>query len=153
ADTDLLTDRLWVQVQNFLGQRLANAFANNGDPFINGLDILSGSRALIGTRGRATSSRPFTTAQALQRQAEDRFRETEQQLQQELSDTARRLNELQTGRNESGALVLSAEQRAELERFRDRQLEVRRELRDVRRQLNADIDSLGSWLKFLNVWL
>lgn len=153
ADTDLLTDRLWVQVQNFLGQRLANAFANNGDLFINGLDILSGSSALIGIRGRATSSRPFTTVQALQRQAEDRFRETEQQLQQELSDTERRLNELQTGRNESGALVLSAEQRAELERFRDRQLEVRRELRDVRRQLNADIDSLGSWLKFLNVWL
>jgi ABC-type uncharacterized transport system involved in gliding motility auxiliary subunit len=153
ADTDVLTDRLWVQVQNFLGQRLANAFANNGDLFINGIDILSGSSALIGIRGRATSNRPFTTVQALQRKAEERFRETEQQLQQELSDTERRLNELQTGRNESGALVLSAEQRAELERFRARQLEVRRELRDVRRQLNADIDSLGSWLKFINVWL
>ncbi len=152
ADTDVLTDRLWVQVQNFLGQRVANAFANNGDLFINGLDILSGSSALIGIRGRATSSRPFTTVQALQRQAEERFRETEQQLQQELSDTERRLNELQTGRNESGALVLSAEQRTELERFRGRQLEVRSELRNVRRQLNADIDSLGSWLKFLNVW-
>lgn len=153
ADTDVLTDRLWVQVQNFLGQRLANAFANNGDLFINGLDILSGSSALIGIRGRATSSRPFTTVQALQRQAEERFRETEQQLQQELTDTERRLNELQTGRSESGALVLSPEQRRELERFRERQLEVRGELRDVRRQLNADIDSLGSWLKFLNVWL
>ena len=31
ADTDVLSDRLWVQVQNFLGQRLMNAFANNGD--------------------------------------------------------------------------------------------------------------------------
>jgi ABC-type uncharacterized transport system involved in gliding motility auxiliary subunit len=153
ADTDVLTDRVWVQVQSILGQRLANAFANNGDLFINALDTLSGSSALIGIRGRATSSRPFTTVQELQRKAEDRFRETEQQLQQELADTERRLNELQTGRSESGALVLSPEQRAELDRFRDRQLEVRRELRDVRRQLNADIDSLGMWLKFLNVWL
>lgn len=156
ADTDLLTDRLWVQVQNFLGQRLANAFANNGDLFINAVDTLGGSSALIGIRGRATSTRPFTTVQEIQRRAEDRFRDTEQQLQQELSDTEQRLNELQTGRRDDaggGALILSAEQRAELERFRDRQIEIRRELRQVRRQLDADIDSLGAWLKFLNVWL
>lgn len=153
ADTDLLTDRLWVQVTNFLGQRLANAFANNGDLFVNALDVLTGSGDLIGIRGRATSHRPFTTVQELQRRAEERFRESERQLQDELAETERRLNELQTGRTESGALVLSPEQRAELERFRQRQLEVRKELREVRRQLNADIDSLGSWLKFLNVWL
>lgn len=156
GDTDLLTDRLWVQVQNFLGQRLLNAFANNGDFFINAVDAMSGSSALIGIRGRATSMRPFTTVQAIQRQAEDRFRDTERQLQQELSDTEQRLNELQTGRqgeDGAGALILSAEQRQELERFRERQLEIRGELRQVRRQLDADIDSLGAWLKFLNVWL
>ena len=155
GDTDLLTDRLWVQVQNFLGQRLLNAFANNGDFFINAVDTLSGSSSLIGIRGRATSTRPFTTVQDIQRRAEDRFRDTESQLQQELSDTEQRLNELQTGQQQEGggALILSAEQRQELERFRDRQIEIRRELRQVRRQLDADIDSLGSWLKFLNVWL
>jgi ABC-type uncharacterized transport system involved in gliding motility auxiliary subunit len=155
GDTDLLTDRLWVQVQNFLGQRLLNAFANNGDFFINSVDTLSGSSSLIGIRGRATSTRPFTTVQDIQRRAEDRFRDTESQLQQELSDTEQRLNELQTGQQQEGggALILSAEQRQELERFRDRQIEIRRELRQVRRQLDADIDSLGSWLKFLNVWL
>jgi ABC-type uncharacterized transport system involved in gliding motility auxiliary subunit len=153
ADTDLLTDRLWVQVQNFLGQRVVNAFANNGDFFINAVDTLSGSSALIGIRGRATSARPFTTVQQIQRQAEERFRATEQQLQDELSETERRLNELQTGQDQGGALILSAEQRQELDRFRDRQLEIRRELRQVRRQLDADIESLGAWLKFLNVWL
>jgi ABC-type uncharacterized transport system involved in gliding motility auxiliary subunit len=153
ADTDLLTDRLWVQVQNFLGQRLANAFANNGDFFINAVDTLGGSSALIGIRGRATSNRPFTTVQAIQRQAEDRFRATERQLQQELSETERRLNELQTGQDNGGAMILSPEQRRELERFRNRQVEIRRELRQVRRQLDADIESLGAWLKFLNVWL
>lgn len=153
ADTDLLTDRLWVQVQNFLGQRLVNAFANNGDLFINTVDTLSGSSALIGVRGRATSTRPFTTVEAIQRRAEERFRDTERQLQDELAETERRLNELQTRQEPGQALILSAEQRAELERFRDRQLEIRRELRQVRRQLDADIDRLGSWLKFVNVWL
>ena len=153
ADTDLLSDRMWVQVQNFLGQRLLNAFANNGDLFVNAVDTLAGSSALIGIRGRATSARPFTTVQEIQRGAEERFRATEQQLQEELRETERRLNELQTGRSEAGALILSDDQRRELERFRERQIEIRRELRQVRRQLDADIESLGSWLKFLNVWL
>jgi ABC-type uncharacterized transport system involved in gliding motility auxiliary subunit len=155
ADTDLLTDRMWVQVQNFLGQRLINAFANNGDFFVNAVDTLSGSSSLIGIRGRATATRPFTTVEAIQRNAEERFRNTEQQLQQELTDLEQRLNELQSGRQQEagGALILSAEQRQELENFRKRQIEIRRELRQVRRQLDADIDSLGAWLKFLNVWL
>ncbi len=153
ADTDLLSDRLWVQVQNFLGQRLMNAFANNGDFFINAVDTMAGSSSLIGIRGRATSSRPFTTVQDIQRQAEDRFRETENQLQEELRETEQRLNELQTTQGEGGALILSPEQRQTLEQFRDRQVEIRRELRQVRRQLDADIQNLGSWLKFLNVWL
>ena len=33
ADTDFLIDGFWVQVQNFFGQRIANAFAGNGDTF------------------------------------------------------------------------------------------------------------------------
>ena len=79
--------------------------------------------------------------------------EAQVRLQEELVETEQRLNELQASQGEGGALILSAEQRHELERFRARQLEIRRELRQVRRQLDADIDSLGSWLKFLNVWL
>jgi ABC-type uncharacterized transport system involved in gliding motility auxiliary subunit len=35
ADTDLLSDHLWVQSQNFFGQRVTNTFANNGDFFVN----------------------------------------------------------------------------------------------------------------------
>ncbi|MEO8010521.1 MAG: Gldg family protein, partial [Dokdonella sp.] len=74
ADTDLLADRLWVQVQNFLGQKLMNAFANNGDFALNSVDNLTGSSALISIRGRATSQRPFTTVEAIKRTADERFR-------------------------------------------------------------------------------
>jgi ABC-type uncharacterized transport system involved in gliding motility auxiliary subunit len=49
--------------------------------------------------------------------------------------------------------VLSAEQRAELQRFQQRKVEIRRELRQVRRQLDADIESLGNWLKVINIAL
>jgi ABC-type uncharacterized transport system involved in gliding motility auxiliary subunit len=90
GDVDILSDRLWVQAQNFLGQRLVTAFANNGDFVINALDNLSGSAALIGLRSRATYTRPFTTVEALRRQADLEFRATEDRLEAELTQTEHR---------------------------------------------------------------
>lgn len=153
ADTDLLSNRLWVRVQDFFGQKMMNAFANNGDLFINAVDNLSGSSDLISIRGRATSYRPFTTVEELKRAADDRFRSKEQELQRELSDTERKLSELQRGKSEDQAMVLSPEQKGELEKFLKRKLEIRKELREVRRRLDADIEALGSRLKFLNIAL
>src|SRR6185295_433435 len=111
GDVDMLSDRLWVQVQNFLGQRLAQPFANNGDFVVNALDNLSGSADLIGLRSRATFTRSFTTVDKLRRDADAKFRETEKELQAQLSDTERKLGELQAGRNDkSSALMNSAQQ-------------------------------------------
>ncbi len=153
ADTDLLADRLWVQVQNFLGQKIINAFANNGDLVLNTIDNLTGSSALISIRGRATSQRPFTTVEALKRSADDRFRAKEKELQQELQETERKLAQLQSAKTNDQALILSSEQKSELDKFVKRKAEIRRELRDVRRSLDAEIESLGSRLKFLNIVL
>lgn len=153
ADTDVLSDRLWVQVQNFFGQKLMNAFANNGDLIINIVDNIAGSADLIGIRGRATSARPFTTVEAIKRQADQRFRQKEQELQQELADAEQKLNELQQGKSAESATILTPEQQAELERFREDKLRIRKELRQVRRQLDADIESLGGKLKLINIGL
>src|SRR3984885_8630760 len=43
ADTDLLSDYLWVREQNFFGQRMTQAVASNGDMVQNALDNLAGS--------------------------------------------------------------------------------------------------------------
>ncbi|TAH47419.1 MAG: hypothetical protein EYC71_01250 [Gammaproteobacteria bacterium] len=153
ADTDILGDRLWVQVQNFLGQQLMNAFADNGDFVLNAVDNLTGSSALISIRGRATSQRPFSTVEALRRGADERFRAKEKELQNELQETERKLSQLQSAKTSDQQLVLSAEQKSELENFTRRKGEIRKELRDVRRSLDADIESLGSRLKFINIVL
>ncbi|WP_020564594.1 GldG family protein [Methylosarcina fibrata] len=153
ADTDLLSNRLWVHIQNFFGQSLMNAFANNGDWFINAVDNLTGSSDLISIRGRGTSSRPFTRVDALKLAADDRFQVKEQELQQELNETERKLTELQSGKSKDQKFVLSPAQQQELDNFLKRKLEIRKELREVRRQLDADIDALGAWLKFVNIAL
>ena len=153
ADTDMLSDRLWVQVRPFFGQKLMNAFANNGDFAVNALDNMEGSSELISIRGRATSQRPFTTVEALKRSADERFRAKEQELQKELSDTERKLTELQSAKSADQAQILSPEQKSELENFLKRKLEIRKELRSVRRQLDAEIESLGTRLKLVNIVL
>jgi gliding motility-associatede transport system auxiliary component len=153
GDVDILSDRLWVQTQNFLGQRLMTAFANNGDFVINALDNLSGSAALIGLKSRATFTRPFTTVEELRRNAELEFRATEQRLENELTQTEQKLGELQAARKDGNSLLMSPEQQNEVQRFLDEQVRIRQELRSVRRSLDQDIDRLGTTLKIINIVL
>jgi ABC-type uncharacterized transport system involved in gliding motility auxiliary subunit len=153
ADTDVLSDRLWAQSTNFMGQRLLTAFANNGDLFINAVDNLTGDTDLISIRGRATSQRPFTKVEELKRSADIAMRSQEQKLQGELSETERKLTELQSAKSQDQQMVLSPEQKAELDKFMKRKVEIRKELREVRRRLDADIESLGTRLKFYNILL
>ncbi len=153
ADTDILTDRFWVQKQNFLGQTLVNSFADNGTLVVNAVDHLLGSSDLISIRTRTTSSRPFQRVERLRLEAENRFRATEQRLQVELDETERKLAAMQNARTEADLAVLSADQQAEIQRFMDQRLQIRRDLRQVRHELDRDIDALGSRLKIINIAL
>lgn len=151
ADTDVLTDRLWAQVQSFFGQEIVNAFASNGDLVINAVDNLIGSADLISVRTRAGSTRPFSTVEALRAEADARFRANERHLQTRLDETEEKLAALQKARDDGNALSLNSAQQEELLRFQDEKLQIRKALRQVRRQLDEDIQSLGRRLKFLNI--
>lgn len=151
GDVDMLTDRFWVQVQNFFGQRLASAFANNGDFVFNALDNLTGDSDLISIRGRASYRRPFDRVEELTRKADEQFRTTEERLQEELAQTEKRLGELQANRDDENTLIVSDEQRAEIEQFLEQKLRIRKELRQVRRNLDKDIKQLGTRLKAINI--
>ncbi|MBT4518942.1 MAG: ABC transporter [Halieaceae bacterium] len=153
ADVDMLTDRLWVSVQNFFGQRIASPFANNGDLVTNALDNLAGSSALISIRSRGRFTRPFDVVDRLRREAESRNLAQADELQIRLSETERKLTDLQQSRSETGVLTLSTEQEQALLEFQEEKLKVRKELREVRHQLDKDIEALGSWLKFINIAL
>src|SRR5579863_7064230 len=151
ADTDLLMDYMWVQTREVFGQRVSQAFANNGDLVANILDNLSGTSALISVRGRATFSRPFERVEALRRQADDRLRGKALELQAELQQTETKLTELQSKRNDQSSLMLSPEQEAELKRFVAEKARVRKELRETQRGLDVDINRLNTWLKVINI--
>jgi ABC-type uncharacterized transport system involved in gliding motility auxiliary subunit len=153
ADTDVLSDRLWVQVQNFFGQQVASAFADNGSFVANLVENMSGSSALIEVRSRGQFSRPFVVVEELRRLAEAKYLKNAEDLQARLAETDRRLSELELARVEDGLLTLSPEQEATLVNFREEKLRIRKALREVRHRLDQDIEQLGGKLKFINILL
>ena len=153
ADADMLADRFWVVVQEFLGNRIAVPSAANSALVINALDNLTGSGDLISVRNRGTFTRPFTRVVALKQQAERAFRAKEQELIAQLEETEQRLLELEESNRGNDTLVITDAQREELVEFRQERVRIRKELREVRRQLRADIEALESWLKFANIGL
>ncbi len=154
ADTDILTNRLWVQVQNFFGQQIASPFADNGDFLINAVDNLAGSSDLIDIRGRGRFSRPFEVVEILRREADARFQHKERELLARLQDMESKLDELQQQKGAGeDALNLNQEQVDALDSFQAEKLKIRKDLREVRHQLGSDIESLGSWLKAINIAL
>jgi len=160
ADVDMLSDFMWVRWQNFLGQRTASAWANNGDFAWNALDNLAGSSDLISVRGRASFLRPFERVDALRTAAEDRFRSEQKELEQQLAQTEQKLEALQANRAESPSsrsaqpqVILTADQERELQRFQKEKLRIRKELRDVKLGLDRDIRSLGNRIKLIDIVL
>ena len=153
ADTDFLSDRMWVQVAQFLGRRIPQPFANNADLIINALDNLSGSADLVSIRSRGRYSRPFTRVLDLQRKADDRLRTEEGELLSRLAETESSLAELNQA--EDGELVgqITPEIQSEIDRFNVELLETRRRLRDVQYQLTEDIERLGANLKAIDTAL
>lgn len=153
ADSDMLRDRFWVQVQNFIGQRIALPTSGNGNFVINALDNLSGSNDLISVRSRGDYTRPFTRVREIQQQAEQRFRKKEQELRTRLRETEQKIQQLQQQRQDGNALILSEQQQQEIARFREEKVRIRKELRDVRHRLRKDIERLETRLKFINIGL
>jgi ABC-type uncharacterized transport system involved in gliding motility auxiliary subunit len=151
ADTDILDDRFWVQVQDFFGQRVAVPNAGNGDFVANAIEVLAGGNDLISLRSRGTSARPFEVVQKIQQSADDRYQASEKQLEQQLKDTQAKIKDLR-GQDGGGAgVTLAAEQTQAIENFRGQMVQIRRQLREVQLALRQDIDRLKGELEFFDI--
>ncbi|MBI1237782.1 MAG: ABC transporter [Alphaproteobacteria bacterium] len=155
ADSDIFDDRFWVQVQQFLGQRMAVPIADNAAFVLNAAENLLGSSALISLRTRASSTRPFAVVDELRRRAETRYLAEQQRLEAKLDETQSRIDALQRTARPDGAsgAVLTPEQEAEIDRFLKERAATRGELRTVQRELTREIESLGTMLAIINIAL
>ena len=152
GDADILAGQFWLQPENVYGRQVGVPIANNAEFIVNVLDNLSGSDELIGLRSRGLSYRPFVRVEQIRRDAEARYRETEQEISRKLKETQTKLQELRAGEAASSSSVLTDEQKQAIENFRHEVISLRQQLRDVQHALRKDIDSLDTWLKIVNIW-
>lgn len=155
ADSDLFDDRFWVQVQNFMGDRIAVPTADNAAFVVNAVENLMGSNDLISLRAREPADRPFTLVEEIRRKAEARYLAEEQRLEKRIAETERRLAALRAElpAGEEGNALLTDAQEAEMRALQRELAEGRRALRDVQADLRRDVDALGSRLAFINMAL
>ena len=153
ADVDFLADYFYVD------PRTGGSGADNASFALNAIDVLGGSDALVSLRSRAPSVRNMELVEQMERDAERRIRDRQEELQAELRDTEARLAELQSRGRGSGFFAgdlgaeLTTEESAEIDRFRTRVVEVRSALRRTERELRGDISRLEAGVVFINVWL
>lgn len=162
ADTDLLSDRIWLKIQDLYGRpvpdsRVGNepvmiAWEDNAFFVINALDSLSGSDALNSLRSRGRYSRPFIVVEQMQLRADASFREKEAVLQLRLDEAEHKLAQVQEQRADKHQEI-DAQQQSTIRQFTQEKMRIRQQLREVQYQLNTDIDALGGLLKVINIAL
>jgi ABC-type uncharacterized transport system involved in gliding motility auxiliary subunit len=157
ADSDILADRFWVRMADFLGQQVATPFSDNGPFVANLIGTLTGSDALIGLRSRGDTNRPFTLVAAMQSDAEAKFRRTQQALQAHLDETQKQLKTLRSGGGEADKgkqdAVITPDQRSAIDAARQDMLETRQKLRAVQLELNRDISTLADEMRVFTIVL
>ncbi|MDD5350214.1 MAG: GldG family protein [Chthoniobacteraceae bacterium] len=158
GDSDMLQNQVAVSEQQnpFGGGRMVLPANGNLAFAQNAVEALTGDSNLIAVRSRTSRDRPFTVVQRMQQAAEASYRDKIRDLEFSLTDTQRKLTELQQRRQASGdksaqRFILSPEQQTELENFRKTEASVKMQLKEVRRSLRAKTDALENSLKWLNI--
>ena len=153
SDADMLSDNYYVSRQNFLGFKIARVFNDNLNFLLNANEMLTGSEALISIRSRGKFERPFTKVQELEKKAQAKWLSREQELTRKVEETNQKLRQLEQQKDTSQAVIISDKQEAEIKKFQKEKTRIKKELKEVRRNLRADIEKLGTTIKFINIFL
>ena len=153
ADGDFLMDDACVMMLRTPFGNVPQLANDNIALFAGVIEQFAGREELIGLRTRRSSNRPFDVVEKLRASATEKWQQREADFQAELQKTQARLSQLQSEKSGDERFILSREQREEIAKLRQAQADTRRELKNVRKELTADIDSLGTRLKWYNIAL
>ena len=153
ADSDFLMDDACVMMLRTPFGNVPQLANDNIALFAGVIEQFAGREELIGLRSRRSSNRPFDVVERLRASATEKWQQKEADFQAELQRTQERLSALQREKKGDERYILSREQQDEIVKLRKAQADTRRELKNVRKELTADIDSLGTMLKWFNIAL
>jgi ABC-type uncharacterized transport system involved in gliding motility auxiliary subunit len=152
GDVDFLNDAYSVEVNPMLGM----AMPRNGNLALvqNLVEQASGDVNLVGARGRASVSRPFTVVQKMEAEARARYQGKIEGLNRKVEELQSKLNDVQIKQEgNTSKIILTKEQQEAIARFKEDQVAARKELRQERRNLDVEVKNLENRVKWLNIAL
>jgi ABC-type uncharacterized transport system involved in gliding motility auxiliary subunit len=152
ADTDFLADENCVRNESIgFGLSSMRLIDDNLPLFANAVEQLAGRDELIGIRSRGSFQRPFAVVDDIEYRAMLQWQKQAEDLAKEEEEARNQIQELQKQKQGSQKQLFSREQQDAYDRFRARELEVKHELRAVNKNLRSDIETLGVWVKAVNI--
>jgi ABC-type uncharacterized transport system involved in gliding motility auxiliary subunit len=150
GDADFMYDAYCVEVNAMFGI----AIPRNGNLALvqNLVEQAAGDANLVGTRGRASVSRPFTVVQRMEAEARARYQSKIEGLNRKVEDLQNKLNDVQVKKEGNSAkIILTKDQQDAIANFKKQQVEARKDLRRERRNLDVDVKNLENRVKWLNI--
>lgn len=152
TDADFLADRFSVEsLDGLFGAQVMQPRGDNLALCANAVEQMSGNADLIAIRARGRSSRPFTRVDELEFKAMRAWQAEEERLKAELENTRGQLARLQTEKTASQKYILSPEQESAVREFQRTERETKAKLKQVSKNLRREIDTLGAYLKAVNI--
>ncbi|MBK1830787.1 Gldg family protein [Verrucomicrobiaceae bacterium R5-34] len=147
SDADFLFDRACFQ-QSQQGYVAVN---NNAALLQNILDQCTGSKHLIGSRSRASTTRPFTIIKEMETDFEKDLHEDVDRARTRMNEIVQELQNLQMQKTQGTALVLTDEQEAKIRELQAQQMKLRRDLREKEKSLRDRKDKLYAKITWMTV--
>ena len=150
GDVDFLNDAYSVEVNPMLGM----AMPRNGNLALvqNLVEQASGDVNLVGARGRASVSRPFTVVQKMEGEARARYQGKIEGLNRKVEELQSKLNDVQIKQEgNTSKIILTKDQQDAIANFKKQQVDARKDLRKERRNLDVDVKNLENRVKWLNI--
>ncbi len=152
GDADMVYDRFALRQSASPFGTLSMAMNGNLNFAQNAVEQLTGDSNLIAVRSRAVQNRPFTRIKAMETAANERFQSEIKRLEDSANEAQRKINELQQQKKDKDQrFILSPEQTAELAKLRKEEVESKKRLKQVRKDFRAEVVSLQTRLKWLNI--
>ena len=154
SDVDWISDRFAFQEVGLGGgQRVVQPTNGNSALFLNVIDQMTGSSALVGARSRASTARPFTRIKEMQTKAEEKVGAEIREFREKQDLANERLQELQAQKTGADKLFLSPEQEEEIQTIKRESVTYSKRIRELQKELKAETDALEGLLFKLNVVL
>ena len=151
TDSDLIFDQFTAERVNFLGMETYQPMNDNLAFFANSIDYLAGGTSLMDIRSKGETIRTFTRVEAMELEAESKFRAAAQEIERQMSETAQELQQLQSQQADQRLLIATPEVLEAIEKLRNDEADLRSRLREIRKTMREDIESLEITLASINL--